>query len=123
MNKRKSKVLIAEDDPFLQDILSDILKDDGLSVDTASDGEEALRKALENSYDVVLLDLLMPKKNGIEVLKELKKHAFKTPILVFSNMSTTVSREEAMKYGAKGFFVKSDMDIDEVVEKVRAQIV
>jgi two-component system, OmpR family, response regulator ResD len=117
---KKYKILVAEDDPFLIKIMGNRLKEEGFIVDLANDGNEALDKIDEDGYSVVLLDLVMPNKDGFEVLTELKKRKSKTPIIVFSNLSQEEDKQEVLKLGAKGFFVKSDIAIDKVVETVRA---
>ncbi|MBN2096841.1 response regulator [Candidatus Peregrinibacteria bacterium] len=119
---KTNKILIAEDDPFLIKVMGTILQDEGFAVDTARDGEEALKKITANGYKLVLLDLVMPKKNGFEVLEDMKAKKIKTPVLVFSNLSQDSDRKEAVSLGAKDYFVKSDMSIDEVAEAVKKYI-
>jgi len=116
------KILIAEDDPFLVKVMGTILEDENFIVDTARDGEEALAKITSDGYKLVLLDLVMPKKTGFEVLKEMQTKKIKAPILVFSNLSQDADKKEAMELGAKDYFVKSDMSIDEVVAAVKKYI-
>lgn len=113
---KKLKILIAEDDPFLSKVMNNYLEAGGFEVEKAMDGEEALKKIKNNRYALVLLDLIMPKKTGFEVLKEVKKKDIKTPILVFSNLSQPEDKAECLKLGAKDFFVKSNMSIDEVIK-------
>ena len=117
-----AKILIAEDDPFLSKVMDSYLKDEGFDIDKATDGEEAFNKIKENGYALVLLDLIMPKKTGFEVLEELKKDGNETPILVFSNLSQPEDKEEASKLGAKDYFVKSDMSVDEVTATVKKYV-
>lgn len=119
MAKQPTKILIAEDDPFLMKVLGTILKDEGFEVELAKDGAEALKKIQDDGYSLVLLDLIMPKKTGFEVLEEAKKEGVKTPILVFSNLSQDEDKEEALSLGAREYFVKSDMSIDDVAAAVK----
>ena len=119
MAKQSTKILIAEDDPFLMKVLGTVLQDEGFEVELAKDGVEAIAKIDKDSYAVVLLDLIMPKKTGFEVLEEAKKKGVKTPILVFSNLSQPEDKAEAIELGAKDYFVKSDMSIDEVAKAVK----
>ncbi len=119
MAKKSTRILIAEDDPFLMKVLGTILQDEGFEVELAKDGAEAADKIDKNGYAVVLLDLIMPKKTGFEVLEEAKKKGVKTPILVFSNLSQPEDKSEALELGAKEYFVKSDMSIDEVAAAVK----
>ncbi|MBN1258330.1 response regulator [Candidatus Peregrinibacteria bacterium] len=113
------KILIAEDDPFLVKIASNRLREEGFEVDTAGNGAEALEKISKNHYSVVLLDLIMPMKDGFEVLRVLRQKKDKTPVLIFSNLAQDEDKEEVKRLGAKGYYVKSDIAIDEVVKAVK----
>jgi DNA-binding response OmpR family regulator len=114
------KILVAEDDPFLIKIMGNRLKEEGFIVDLANNGDEALDKINKDGYSVVLLDLVMPKKDGFEVLAELKKRESEIPIIVFSNLSREDDERQVLELGAKKFFVKSDITIDKVVETVKS---
>lgn len=122
MAKPLKKILIAEDDPFLIKVIGTLLEDEGLSVDRANDGDEAIKKLQTNKYNLVLLDLIMPGKTGFEVLAEAKKMKTKTPILIFSNLSQDEDKKKVMALGAKGYFVKSDISVGEVAAAVRKYI-
>ncbi len=119
---KQHKILIAEDDPFLIKVMGTILEDEGFIVERAENGVEAIKKVADDGFSLILLDLVMPKKNGFEVLEEAKKKKVKAPILVFSNLSQPDDKEEALKLGAKDYFVKSDMSIDEVVDAVKKYV-
>ena len=118
-NNHNVKILIAEDDPFLNKIMGNYLKDEGFEVEVAKDGEEALEKIKANGYKMVLLDLIMPKKNGFEVLKELKKLNSKVPVVVFSNLSQAEDEKEALALGAKAYYVKHNVPIDELSKIIK----
>ena len=96
--------------------------DDGFEVETASDGEEALRKIQETNPDLVLLDIRMPKLSGLEVLKKLKsqdttKHI---PVIMLTNQGEEqVDMDAAISMGAASYLVKSDTALEEVLQKVR----
>lgn len=113
------KILIAEDDEFLSKIMSASLREAGYNVDMTRDGEEALKKTIDDGYCIVLLDLIMPNKDGFDVLRELKKRKIKKPILVFSNLSQDSDRDLALSLGAKEYYVKSSISIDELVKAVK----
>jgi DNA-binding response OmpR family regulator len=119
MTAKSKKILIVEDDPFLIKVLGVTLENEGFTVDRAGNGQEALDKIRDNAYGLVMLDLIMPKMNGFEVLKKLKEAKNKTPVLVFSNLSQDADRAEALGLGAKGYFVKSDMPLNEVIKVVK----
>ncbi|MBU0577733.1 response regulator [Patescibacteria group bacterium] len=116
---KKNKILIAEDDPYLSKIMSATLKEEEFEVEMAKDGVEALKKIKKDDYALVLLDLIMPIKDGFEVLKELKKAKIKTPVLVFSNLSQERDETQVFALGAKEYFIKSDMSIEDVVKTVK----
>jgi DNA-binding response OmpR family regulator len=115
------KILVVEDDKFLQKILTTKFGKEGFDVRAAADGEEALRMAITESPSVILLDLILPKMTGFEVLAELKTNA-KTknvPVIVLSNLGQDEDIRRAKELGALEFFVKADVSINEVVRKVK----
>lgn len=113
------KILIAEDEKPIARALQLKLTSVGFDVDLAEDGEVALKKMAQNTYDLVLLDLIMPKKDGFTVLTELKARGNKTPIIVSSNLSQEEDSRRAAALGAKDYFIKSDISIATVVEKIK----
>ena len=118
----KSKILIAEDDLFLKKIMRNRLEEEGFTVDVATDGEETIKKVQANNYSLILLDLVMPIKNGFQVLAELKAMNNQIPVLVFSNLSQAEDKEEVIALGAKAFYVKSNISIDELTEVVQSYL-
>ncbi len=112
-------ILIAEDDPFLSKIMKNRLIEEGFSIDHALDGEMALQMMAKKGYCLLLLDLIMPNMNGFEVLEELKKKKIKIPVLVFTNLAQKEDEKEVISLGAKGYYVKSDISIDELVKTVK----
>lgn len=105
-----SKILIAEDDVFISKILAQTLKKKFV-IDVATNGEEAMDKIRRNAYAVILLDLIMPEMSGFDVLKGMRKEKIHQPVLVFSNLNQEEEKTRAMKLGAKGYYVKSDISI------------
>ena len=103
------RVLIADDHLILREGLKMILEEteDIQVVDEASDGEEVLDKAKKNSFDVIVLDINMPRKNGFEVLGELKARGNKIPVLMLSTYSGEDYRELSIKEGAAGYLTKN----------------
>lgn len=108
---KKNKILIAEDDYFLRKCLASFLGEEAAHLDTAENGEVAIEKISNNEYQLILLDINMPKKNGFDVLREMEKMNIKTPALVFSAFSEEESKEMALSLGAKEYFVKNDLDV------------
>lgn len=116
-----NNVLIVEDEDFLIRALKDNLVAEGCKVDIAKNGEEAVEKIGKNKPDLVLLDLLMPKKGGFYVLEEIKKNPeWKLiPVIVLSNLGEDTSIKRALEMGADDYFVKSQHPIEEVIEKAK----
>lgn len=106
-----------EDEPILSQALSIELNSYGYSVFTADNGEDGLKIFCKEHPDVLLLDLLMPKENGYEVLEELKSRKLlnSAKILVLSNLGQEEEKKRAMALGAKHFFVKSSIDLEDLM--------
>jgi len=118
------KILIVEDDNILQRAMSTSLVGAGYEVLAARDGNEGVKLALSSSPDLILLDLLMPKKDGWEVLRVLKKDK-KTkniPVLVLTVYEGEDSISKCMELGAKGYFIKSKYSLDEIVKKIEESL-
>ena len=117
MNK---KILIVEDDSFLLKLLKLNLSEiPDTSVSVAANGEEALELLENEKPDLMLLDLLMPKLDGYAVLEAMRKKEMNIPVIVLSNLSQQSDRQKCSDLGVRDFFVKSDMDIDELIEKMK----
>ena len=115
------KIAIVEDDKFLQKILTTKFVKEGFDVASASDGEEAVQKVTTDVPTLVLLDLILPKLTGFEVLTEIKTN-MKTkavPVIVLSNLGQDEDIIRARELGAMEFLVKADLSINEVVQKVK----
>lgn len=115
------KILIIEDDSVFQQTIGEFLRTEGFEVFSAVDGEEGIRLTQKESPDLVLLDIILPKKNGYEVITELKKDpATKNiPIMLLTNLGGIQDVERALGLGATTYLVKSDYKLEEVVEKIK----
>lgn len=116
------KILVTEDDQYTRDLYQEILKEAGFDVTVASDGQEGYQKAKEGGYDLILLDVVMPKMDGLGVLKELKTNPPKTAngqIVMLTNLSHDPIIDEAIKLGAKSYMTKVDINPDQLVERVK----
>ena len=122
MPDKSKKILIVEDNPSLMKAEIFALMDAGYKIDTAIDGRKAMEQIAINEYGLILLDLVMPNKTGFEVLQSLKEIENTVPIIVFSNMFEEISRDEALKLGAREYVVKSQISLDEMVEKVKKYV-
>ncbi len=116
----KKKILVAEDDNILRDVLMEKLSRDGYEIRGAEDGIMAIEKISAWKPDLILLDILMPKKDGIEVLEYLSKDVelSKIPVIVISNSGQTVEIERALELGARDTTIKAVFEPKEVIEKI-----
>jgi two-component system alkaline phosphatase synthesis response regulator PhoP/two-component system response regulator VicR len=115
------RILLAEDDRFLRRAAEAALKRAGFTVLAAADGEEALRMARAEKPDLVLLDLIMPKLQGFEVLKALKADpgTATIPVVVLSNLGQDGDVQRALEGGAVAYLVKANLSLDELVSRAR----
>ena len=120
-DETQKSILLVEDDEFVGRAYKDGLERAGFSVDTATDGNEALKKAKQGRYDLIMLDLVMPLKNGFEVLAELRAdQAFsKVPIFVVSNLGQESDIEKATQLGATDYLIKNQFSMKQVVERIQ----
>jgi len=120
MNDRARTILLVEDDRFLRRAAEATLRQRGFTVVTAADGEEALRQAGTEGLDLILLDLIIPKLQGIEVLRRLKQDARTAPIpvIVLSNLGQGRDIEQAMEAGAVAYFIKANLSLQDLVAEV-----
>lgn len=116
------KILVAEDDLFLANAFKAKLSKVGFELEIAQDGEETMQKITTFQPDALLLDLMMPKKDGFAVLEELRRdERYKSmPIIVASNLGQQEDIDRAMKLGASGYVVKSNLSLSQLVEKINA---
>ncbi len=118
---KKIKILISEDDPFLSQMYSEKLEMEGYDVSLATDGDAALDKMKLIKPDIVLLDLLMPKKDGFEVLAEKAQdeQIKDIPVIVLTNLSQNEQIKKCYDLGAKDFLIKAYFVPAEVIKKIR----
>lgn len=118
------KILIVEDDVFLSKMYSKKFQVAGYQVQIARDGIDALNKVKESKPDLVLMDILMPKLNGLEVLDKLKSdpETKSIPIVMATNLSTTDDAETALRKGAAKYIVKSEVTPSELVKIISSLI-
>lgn len=116
------KLVIVEDEEILQGVLKEKFEQAGFEVFVASDGGAAIPLIQEVNPKIVVLDLLLPKKDGFEILKELKTNSSlkNIPVVVLSNLGQDEEIKRALTLGALDYFVKTQHPIKEVIEKVKA---
>jgi CheY-like chemotaxis protein len=114
------RILLVEDDRFLRRACEVSLRQRGFAVTTAADGEEALRKVRAEPPDLILLDLLMPKMTGTEVLRALRadEATKEIRVLILSNSSREQDVEEIKTLGVSGYFVKADLSLQALGDMV-----
>lgn len=119
-----ARLLIVEDEKVLNEAYELVLKKEGYEVSTAFNGEEALTSVKENKFDLILLDLRMPKIDGVEFLKRAdpRKNFPKTKIIVFSNYDDQTEVEEAIKNGATRYILKAWSSPSELIKIVRESL-
>ncbi len=113
-------ILVVEDDEFISEIIARKLEKSGFSISLAHDGQEAIDQLAKSTPDIVLLDILLPKVNGLEVLKSIrsKPETKQLPVLVFSNLGSKEEIKTAMDLGATEYMVKASYTIDELIKKI-----
>ncbi len=118
------KILIVEDEDIIVDLLQKKLSQEGYEISIARDGESGLKTMRQAKPDLVLLDIIMPRMGGFEVLEEMRKDEAlkKIPVIVVSNSGQPVEIDKAQALGAKDWLIKTEFDPKEVIEKVVKQI-
>ncbi len=119
------KILIVEDDQFLREFYQELLTEEGYLIDVAADGEVALSKLQGNEYDLALLDIMLPKKDGVQILRDLKQTPAKTSnltIVVLTNLGQDAVIKECFDLGAQGYLIKSAMNPDQVLQEVKSYL-
>jgi len=113
-----AKLIIIEDDPFLLSILAEKLKEAGFDIETAIDGEDGLDKIKAGNFDLVLLDMVLPKIDGFKILEELR--GGKIPVIILSNLYDKNNIDKAILLGAKEYIVKAYNTPEEIVLKIKS---
>jgi two-component system alkaline phosphatase synthesis response regulator PhoP len=113
------KILLVEDEPGLVLTLSDLLSAEGYDVDTAGDGNEGLEMGLSGSYDLILLDVMLPGKSGFDVCRDLRQSGVETAVLMLTARTQVIDRVVGLKLGADDYLTKP-FDPSELVARVEA---
>jgi len=120
----RKELLLIEDEQIMIDLLEKKLRKEGYKVSVAKDGLEGLERIRERKPDLILLDIIMPKMSGFEVMKEMQKdpELSEIPVIIISNSGQPVELDKARQLGAKDWLIKTEFDPREVIEKVKKQI-
>ena len=119
MTESQKRILIVDDDDDIRELLEFDVRSSGYFVDTASDGMEGLNKALNNSYDLILLDVMMPKMNGFDVCKNIRNAKLSIPILMLTAKAEVDDRVEGLDAGADDYLTKP-FAMKELLARVKA---
>lgn len=122
MASKKIRLLIAEDERPVAKALQLKLSHSGFDVTVAENGEVALDEIKKEKFQIIILDLMMPKVDGFGVLQALKEVGDTTPVIVASNLSQKEDIDRAQSLGAKDYYVKSDTPIAAIVEKIQTAV-
>lgn len=124
MAKNEVTILVVEDNVTLLELVAERLGQEGWRVETATDGESGLAKAVKIKPSLILLDLLLPKKDGITVLKELrtKVETKGIPVIVLTNLSDGETVANVLSSGGMDFLIKTDYSLDQVVERIKKRL-
>lgn len=116
-----AKLLVVEDDAVLRKSLGEYLSSEGFEVIYAEDGETGSQLAADEKPDLVLLDIVLPKKDGYQVLQEVKSNAETKhiPIVLLTNLGSITDVEKALEMGATTYLVKADYKLEEVTQKIK----
>lgn len=113
------KVLLVEDEPGLILTLTDRLESEGFAVETAADGESGERRAISGDFDLIILDVMLPKKNGLDVCRDLRRQNVSTPILMLTARGETIDKVLGLKLGADDYLTKP-FEVLELLARIEA---
>ncbi len=122
MDNGSKKILVVEDDQFLREFYQELLQAEGYNVDVAADGEIGSQKCLMGGYNLILLDILLPKKDGMQILKEIKFQPPKSAngaIVILTNLGQDIIIKQCFDLGADGFLIKSALNPDQVLTEIK----
>lgn len=119
----KKRILVVEDERYLRELYIEILQTEGYEVDCAADGEEGYQALYNGGYDLVLLDIILPKMDGLKILQKLARETPpKKPngaIIILSNLGQDTFITEGVALGARGYMIKSDYTPDQIIAEVK----
>jgi DNA-binding response OmpR family regulator len=120
-NPKKQKILMIEDNPYLRKIYKNKLNLAGFEFIEATNGEEGLNKVIAEKPDLVLLDLILPRKNGFDVLIDIKKNeeTKNIPVIILSNLGQETDIKRGLSLGAQEYLVKPEINLSEVVDRIK----
>jgi two-component system response regulator ResD len=120
LNKSQKRILLVEDEIDLRVLYAEVLRDAGYIVEEAPDGEIGLEKVLNSPWDMLLLDIMLPGKDGLRVLKDMGNGHKRGPIIMLTNLNSEHIIQEAFKMGADGYLIKSEITPDKIITEVES---
>jgi len=116
----KNNILIVEDEHDIREIYAEVLASAGYKVSQASDGEEGIQKIRNEHWDILLLDIMLPGKDGLKILKEIRENPEikKGPIIALTNLNSENIIQEVFGSGADGYLIKSEITPDKIVDEI-----
>jgi two-component system alkaline phosphatase synthesis response regulator PhoP len=120
-NRTMKRLLIVEDEPGLVLTLTDRLGREGYSVESAQDGRSGFERALQEPFDLVLLDVMLPGQNGFDVLRDLRQHGIETPVIMLTARGQVVDKVVGLKLGADDYLTKP-FEMMELVARIEARL-
>ena len=121
----KKRILLVEDDQYTRELYEEVIKGEGYALDSATNGEEGLEKIKAGGYNLILLDVMMPKMSGLEVLRAVKNDPPKVnngPIVILTNLTNDPILNQAYGLNARDFLVKSDITPGDLLEKIKGYL-
>ncbi len=121
MDNNKFRLLVVEDDQFLREFYQELLQAEGYLVDVAAEGETAAQKIHQGGYNLILLDIMLPKKDGLMILKENKinpPQSANGPIVMLTNLGQDAIVKNCFELGAAGYLIKSAINPDQVLTEI-----
>lgn len=114
------RVLLVEDEEDIRLVYAEVLTDAGYTVIEAADGDIALKKAFDEDWDILLLDIMLPGEDGLHILKSIKENERlkNKPIILLTNLGNESVINEAFRLGAEGYLIKSQITPDKIVQEV-----
>src|SRR5205809_241910 len=117
--RNKMRILLVEDEPGLVLTLTDRFRSEGFEVDVATDGKAGFEKALSNDHDLIVLDVMLPKKNGYDVCRDLRQKGIETPVLMLTAKGETIDKVLGLKLGADDYLTKP-FEVIELLARIEA---
>lgn len=125
MDNKKIKILIIEDDQFLREFYQELLQSEGYTVEVAADGDVGYQKFSSGGFNLILLDIMLPKKDGIQILKDIRNLPMKPqngPVVVLTNLGQDSIIKQCFELGASGYLVKSSLNPDQVLSEIHSYL-